>query len=121
MKKNIFLAFFVFAAVCANAADLRNFTVLLQAGTFTAGDAIPVTITAYGIDSAVKADYTGNVTATASVGDIIFVESGAAASTAFTAGKWMGKIKAFGADPSLAITFTDSSGATGTAAKQMNP
>ncbi|HNZ28545.1 MAG TPA: hypothetical protein PLB12_08045 [Candidatus Goldiibacteriota bacterium] len=121
MKKNIFLAFFIFAAACVNGADLRNFTVLLQAGTFTAGDAIPVTITAYDVDNAVKADYTGNVTATASVGDIIFVESDAAASTAFTAGKWMGKIKAFGADPSLAITFTDSSGATGTAAKQMNP
>ena len=73
MKKNIIASIFILAAaVCVNAADLRNFSVLLQAGDFIAGSAIPVTITAYGTDNAVKTDYTGNVTATASVGDAVF-------------------------------------------------
>jgi len=117
----MFFAVFLFAAVsCVNGADLRNFNVLLQAGTFTAGDAIPVTITAIGTDNLTKTDYTGNVTVTASVGDITFVETGAAVSTAFTAGKWTGKVNVFGADPALLMTFTDAFGATGTATKQIN-
>ena len=122
MKKNIFLVAIIFSVItCVNAADLRNFTVVMPAGNPTAGAEIPLTITAIGTDNLTKADYTGNVTVTVSVGDITFVETGAAASTAFTAGKWMGKVKILGADPALLMTFTDVSGATGTATKLVNP
>ena len=124
MKKMIFVFLFMLSVSAAVCAPLRDFGIAMQAGVFTAGTPIAITITAYDTDGAVKTDYEGTgteVVFNASAGDIFVQETSSGGSGVFVSGRWTGKIEFWGADSANQLICVDASGATGTAFKNISP